>query len=557
MDSKRLLTAFLALLVLFTAVPGIAVAKDGNGGGGSIDFPSLSDIKEKVEDVVNSAVGPVKTKLSDVQSSLSGLGTQISNLPDKIYQKLPAIVKDPIGTAQSWVSGLLSWAVSGFVSLFGDIVELATYVPAPGKPTDPSTWVPVDSSGNAKNTLWGDIYEATKINIALAIIMLAFSGALNFRYRNAVRRRKAWKAWALCFSMVFLTWFIAPFGLHIASTLSDGLAPGANEFLGSLSKNFSSFGKFGYGLFINLIIVTLFPAIGFIGLLVIAVQVFLLFLVIYLWPLGWAAVSFKEGYLHSVGQFVINLYAGLLVLNVTQGLVLRLLFKVDFTQASVQGSLMSLLMIPGGVLFATVLLPYAMLKQITTGAGVDLGMRDLSYQAENAGRHYENAERRYQKRKKQIKKTGRDVAETLAAVGSAFGSGGGGDGPDPEGGGGGGGGVVARLPRGRGAASGLPSGDSGGGGATPAPPADRGTAANPIALPRTDTPPEGRPTGDESSDGGTSSRSAGNETSASADRPNRNDDDGDRAVSQRMSRERRRREQIRRDHILRRDDRRR
>lgn len=554
MYSKRLLATILSLLILFTTIPGVAVAQNDGDGGGGIDIPSLDDIKDGVREVVNSALGPVKTGINDLQGALSDLSTKVANLPQQIYDKLPDIVKDPIGTAQSWVSGLLSWAVSGFVSLFGDIVELATYVPAPGNPTDPSTWVPVDGNGNAKNTLWGDVYEATKINIALAIIMLAFSGALNFRYSNAVRRRKAWKAWVLCFSMVFLTWFIAPFGLHIASTLSDGLAPGANEFLGSLSKNFSGFGKFGYGLFINLIIVTLFPAIGFIGLLVIAVQVFLLFLVIYLWPIGWAALSFKEGYLHSIGQFIINLYAGLLVLNVGQAMILRLLFKVDFTQVSIQGSIMSLLMIPGGVLFATVLLPYAMVKQITMGAGVNLGMRNLSYQAENAGRHYENAERRYEKRKRQIKKTGRDAAETLATVGGAFSSGDSGDGPPP----GGGGGAVARIPRGRGAASGLPSGDSGGGGgATSAPPADRGTSANPIALPRTDTPPEGRPTGNDSSDGGSSGRSAGNETSASADRASRSDNDGDRSVYQRMSRERRRREQIRRDHILRRDDRRR
>lgn len=516
MDNNRLVAALLALVVLCTTVPGVAVAQNESADGG--------------DDSV----------FSSILDTLAGIQSGISDLPQEIYDKLPPIITDTVATGQELLSGILSSAASGFVGLFGDTVELATYVPAPGDPTDPSTWVPVDSSGNAKNTLWGDVYDATQINIALAIIMLAFSGALNFRYSNAVRRRQAWKTWGLSFSMVFLTWFIAPFGLHVASTLSDGLAPGASEFLDVFSGGFTDFAKFGYGLFINAVIVVLFPAIGFIGLLVITVQVFLLLLVIYLWPLGWAAVSFKEGYLHSVGQFVVNLYGGLLVLNVAQGLILRLLLSVDFTQASVQGTLMSLLMIPGGVLFATVLLPYAMLKQITMGAGVDLGMRDLGHKAEYAGRHYRNAERRYEKRKGQVKKTGRDVAATLSAVSSRFRPDD--DDPDPEGGGGGGGGAVARLPRGR----------------ATGPPAERGTAANPIALPRNNRLPRGRPTGDDSGADRRGGGDDGDETPAQSGRASRPyDEHGNRSPPQRMSRERRRREQIRRDQILDRDGRRR
>lgn len=535
------LSLLLAVLMVFAALPGVVAAQDGGGG---IDFPSISDIKDGVQDVVNSAIDPVKRNITSIQRSLSNISSSIAELPQRIYDKLPEIVKDPVGTVQDLVSGLLSWAVSGFVGLFGDIVALATYVPAPGDPTNPTTWLPVDGNGNAQNTLWGDIYEATKINIALAIIMLAFSGALNFRYSNEVKRRKAWKAWILSFSMVFLTWFIAPFGLHIASTLSNGLAPGTTEFIDTLSQDFTGFGRFGYGLFVNLIIVTLFPTIGFIGLLVIAVQVFLLFLVIYLWPLGWAALSFKQGYLHSVGQFIINLYAGLLVLNVAQALILRLLFNVDFTQASIQGTLMSLLMIPGGVLFATVLLPYGMLKQISMGAGVNLGMRDLGHRAEYAGRHYRKAERRYNNRKQQIKRTGREVAETLTAAGTALRSRRRSNTPDgapPSGGG-----AVGTLPRGQGAASEAND--------VAVPSAEQGTAANPIALPRNATPPDGRPTGEDSGGDSTGEQRGSNETSVNGAAHHHSDDDTDRTPFQRMSRERRRRERIRRDQMLDRDD---
>ncbi|WP_169302499.1 hypothetical protein [Halorientalis salina] len=109
--------------MVLVAFPGVAAAQNGGGG---IDFPSISDIKDGVREVINSSLGPIETEINGIQNSISDLSSSIAELPQRIYDRLPDIVTNPVGTVQDWVSGLLSWAVSGFVGLFGDIIALAT-----------------------------------------------------------------------------------------------------------------------------------------------------------------------------------------------------------------------------------------------------------------------------------------------------------------------------------------------------------------------------------------------------------------------------------------------
>ncbi|KOX92718.1 hypothetical protein AMR74_16715 [Halorubrum tropicale] len=234
-------------------------------------------------------------------------------------------------------------------------------MPAPGEPTDISSWT------EPTNGLWPGVWDATFYSLALAGVILIIVGTWAFRHSDARERRSALKQVTFSTIMVLATWVVAPLGLHIGSELGLALAPAGSEFVATPGN----FARFGFGIVLAVVLAAVDLTIILIGLLVLGAQYFLAHAVVFFWPVGWALRPFG-GYLESIGNFVLYLYGGLITLQVGQSMILRLVFELPWG-SNISGFLGFMATI-AGIAFALILFPAAMLRQVTVGAAVGLGM---------------------------------------------------------------------------------------------------------------------------------------------------------------------------------------
>jgi len=263
-----------------------------------------------------------------------------------------------------WLSDQLLTATE---TATGYVSDLVSGMPAPGEPTNISSWT------NPTNGLWPGVWDATFYSLALAGVILIIAGTWAFRHSDARERRSALKQVAVSTIMVLATWVVAPLGLHIGSELGLALAPDGSEFVSSPGN----FARFGFGIVLAVVLAALDLTIILIGLLVLGAQYFLAHAVVFFWPVGWALRPFG-GYLESIGNFVLYLYAGLITLKVGQSMILRLVFELPWG-SNISGFL-GFMATLAGIAFALILFPAAMLRQVTVGAAVGLGM-PRSYRA--------------------------------------------------------------------------------------------------------------------------------------------------------------------------------
>lgn len=333
--------------------------------------------------------------------------------------------------------GALDWfikqAQQGFVQALDVIPQLVNGMAAPGVATNPATWI------NPQNGLWPGVYEATQLSIALAVIGLTVAGSAAFRHGDAYVRRQKFRRLGLATVMVLLTYFLAPMGLHVGSVIGRSLAPSGAEF----AQDPANLAKFGVGLIIAGVLAFAQTAVVAIGLFVLAAQYFLTHLVVFLWPVGWALRAF-DGFLKSLGDFVIYLYGGLIALNVAQAMILRFVFELPWYTGSLTGSLMGFLGTTAGLAFALIWLPKSMLVKVTAGSAVGLG---VSAGQRATKRGATQTRERLQETVSEYRSSGRGTrsdagpaggnsgqnGEGTAAAGRADRSGGGGRSPQPQG----------------------------------------------------------------------------------------------------------------------------
>jgi hypothetical protein len=263
-----------------------------------------------------------------------------------------------IEPAFEWTAEQLLSAVE---TATGYVSTLISGMPAPGEPGDVGSWI------QPTNGLWPGVWEATQYSIALAAMLLIVAGTWAFRHSDVHEQRSALKQVVVSTIMVVGTWVIAPLGLHLGAELSLAFAPGGGEFV-STPGNFA---RFGFGIVLAVVMAALDLAIILIALLVLGAQYFLAHAVVFFWPVGWALRPFG-GYLRSVGDFVLYLYGGITTLKVGQSMILRLVFELPW--GSDLSGFLGFLATLAGVAFALILFPAAMLRRVTMGSAVGLGM---------------------------------------------------------------------------------------------------------------------------------------------------------------------------------------
>lgn len=276
-------------------------------------------------------------------------------------------VPSPKRFAEAIINYIVSGLLDGIAFLAGYVTRLIAGMPAPGTSTDISSW----SSPN--DGLWPGVYDATKFSIALAAIGLVIASSWGFRHGDIYQQREAQRRVAVGFVMVLLTWVVAPLGLHLGAQLSIAVAPSGHEFTASLGN----FAKFGFGPVLALILGGVDLVFILLGLLVLGAQYYLAHLIVFLWPLAWALRAF-DGYMNSLGTFILYLYGGLITLNVGQAMMLRFIFELPWGRGGVPPFL-GFISTVAGLAIALILFPAAMLHRITTASAVGLGVSAQSH----------------------------------------------------------------------------------------------------------------------------------------------------------------------------------
>jgi hypothetical protein len=266
---------------------------------------------------------------------------------------------NPVEQFKKLVSGFFKVPATKFINAVNNRVF---GVPAPGEPLQPASW------SNPNDGKWKGVVKFTGFSTVLATLFLIFSGGRTFMESDEYARRSAWKRWVTAVLMILTTWTLVPLGLHIADAIATGLAVDGKAML----ESWATMGKVGTGIGFTLILGLLQPTIVAAGMFALALERFLIFVGVGLWPLAWSLRSMKSPFAQSIGQTFIYIFGVTIVAKLGQALIGRFLFSLQFE--SFGSSLMTFIMIGVGVVFMLVYFPMKMLQHANDAASVSLGV---------------------------------------------------------------------------------------------------------------------------------------------------------------------------------------
>lgn len=263
-------------------------------------------------------------------------------------------------------------------------------LPAPGDPDDPSTWTSPDGG------MWSGVYGAMGYTVGLAIVMLGGAVGVSFLHSDEYARRQAWKRCGLSGLLVILGIAVPAVVLHGGNALVQGLRPSAEAFF----QTPENMGKLGAGIGLGLVLGIFQTATVAGAIVVLALERMLIYVTVYLWPLAWACYAYT-GFVRSLGQTVIYLFGVVVAMKFVQALVVRLLFELPWWDGNLFTPLASLAMTVGGLGFALVLFPKAMMDHANDAASVSLGTAAAhreggQYVEQSADRAYEAVHGKYE-----------------------------------------------------------------------------------------------------------------------------------------------------------------
>ncbi|WP_227380018.1 hypothetical protein [Haladaptatus halobius] len=234
-------------------------------------------------------------------------------------------------------------------------------IPAPGQPDKPSTWV------NPQNGLWPGVYKASAWTAGLASVALMAAFGMSFYRSDPYEKRQAWKRVGIALIMVATTWIIPPLLLHLANETAISVAPDGAEFIQTNSK----LAKLGVGIGLGALLGIFQSGTIAVGVLILGLERALIYVCVFLWPLSWACRSFS-GFLKSTGDTFVYLFGVVIVTELFQALVLRLLADLPWTSGAL-GVLETFTLVVGGLVLALLVLPKEMLAHANDAASIALG----------------------------------------------------------------------------------------------------------------------------------------------------------------------------------------
>lgn len=271
-------------------------------------------------------------------------------------------------TPKEMLKGWLRYSIEsisrGVDSFIGAFNHIFYGLPAPGTPTDPTTWS--SPSGGWWPSVWKLYLLFTPLGAFAAIT------AATLATSRPPAERRAWLRDAFkSLGMIVFGWYVAAAGLHLGNELSLALAPSSSEFFATPG----SMTKLGFGLILAAIIAYFELVVIVWAVVVLFIQWFLAHILVAFWPLFWGFRAIPSETARPFAGVGVAGLGTLIVLKIFQAGVLRFMFEIPWGLNSPLTTLMSLVGTAVGLIVATILLPGIAVKKLLPAAMIAAGKR--------------------------------------------------------------------------------------------------------------------------------------------------------------------------------------
>ncbi|UPM42917.1 hypothetical protein [Halocatena salina] len=224
-------------------------------------------------------------------------------------------------------------------------------VPAPGNPTEVSTWI------SAENP-WPAVYGVYGIMTTVAIALLTPSFMVATDTVDPQQRRERWLELGKAAFFILLGIPVVAFCLHLGNELIQAIAPSGYEFISSTA----GVSDLSLGLLFGVLLVWAKGTIVGIGL-IIAIMIYMsVFILVAFWPLFWALRVQPQSDLQSYGTVGISMLPLIILLRFTQSGILRLLHQLPYD--SLGDLAIKVIAIVAGLSIALIGLPYVFVTKL-------------------------------------------------------------------------------------------------------------------------------------------------------------------------------------------------
>jgi hypothetical protein len=334
------------LLVVLACVAVAPVAAAGAGAlEGQAGAPNGSNATTATGGTASNATGNASNASNESGAGGGGVGIGMPD-PGEAFA----------GMLERFINMLLDGGSDAYEAVAGAVFRL----PAPGEAGDPSTWNTPDGG------VWGAIDGAMRFPQALAVVLLVFAVATaGLEPDEYARRQRAKRCWLGLGALIL--GLIAPgVFLHTGNAIIEAVRPSGSEFFSTAD----GLGNLAVGIGVGLILGLVQSSVFGVGLIVLAVERWLIYVTVYLFPAACACYAFR-GFVRSLGQTILFTFGVVVFLKITQALFLRLLFELPVAG---DGALMSLVLQVAGLAFVLIYWPKTMLDHANDAASMSLGV---------------------------------------------------------------------------------------------------------------------------------------------------------------------------------------
>lgn len=262
--------------------------------------------------------------------------------------------------------------LAGIAALIDTFNQYILGVPAPGDPTEVSTWM---SPGHP----WPAVYGVYGIMSALAIALLTPSFMVATDTVDPQQRRSRLVELGKAAFFILLGVPVVAFCLHFGNELSQVIAPSGYEFISSSS----GIGDLGLGLIFGAILLWVKGTVVGIGILMSIMIYMSVYIIVAFWPFFWALRVQPQADLQSVGIVGISILPLLIALRFSQSGILRLVHQLPYD--SLGGTAFKLLAITAGLVIALLALPYLFLTKLIPRSIILTGERMINNNSGGGG----------------------------------------------------------------------------------------------------------------------------------------------------------------------------
>ncbi|RRJ33630.1 hypothetical protein EIK79_02195 [Halocatena pleomorpha] len=253
-----------------------------------------------------------------------------------------------IRKAFKFIVSLTMELISSAIDTFNDYI---LGVPAPGDPTEVSTWI------SAENP-WPAVYGVYGIMTTVAIALLTPSFMVAIDTVDPHQRRTRLTELGKAAFFIILGVPAVAFCLHLGNEFTQAIAPGGYEFISSTS----GVADLSLGLLFGALLIWAKGTVVGIGLIISIMIYMSIYILVAFWPLFWALRVQPQSDLQSYGIVGISMLPLIILLRFTQSGILRLLHQLPYD--SLGGIAVKVIAIVAGLSIALIWLPYIFVTKL-------------------------------------------------------------------------------------------------------------------------------------------------------------------------------------------------